>query len=203
MPFLRPLLAQAVIGGMILVTVGGCGQNESREVVVDRHTFRVPGKHLVRGVIPWLPLNQSSGLRFVINPEAIPQEQMIVGIESTQITCQPKTPPIYDMLSSACIGAEDNSTEKFPVAFTPDKVYPEDDPTQWVYRVEDVGGDYRTVATCFALSEGEDGLCRSLNNYKDLVFSVGLRDRDIQRLPGIWEKVHEMLTSWEIEPRSS
>jgi hypothetical protein len=36
-----------------------------------------------------------------------------------------------------------------------------------------------------------------MGDYKDLVYSVGLRDSDVKRLPAIRFKIHEMLSSWE------
>lgn len=202
MPILKRLLAQTVIGAMLMVSLSGCDRS-TREISVDRHTFRVPEKYLVKGSIPWLPTSQHEGLSFIINPEAPPQEQKIVGLGSTQTTCNPQTPPTSNMLSSACAGAEENSSKKPASDFRPEKIRPQDDPTQWAYRVKDVRGNYRTVATCFALSDGKSGLCRSINSYKDLVYSVGLRDSEIQRLPEIWAEVQEMLASWEVGPASN
>ncbi len=197
MPVLKRLLAQTAIGAMVMVSLSGCDRS-TREIAVDHHTFRVPEKHLVKGSIPWLPASQHEGLSFVMNPEASPQEQKIVGLGSTQTTCNPQNPPTSNMLSSACAGAEKSSSKELGGDFRPEKVHPQDDPTQWAYRVRDAAGNYRTVATCFALSDGKSGLCRSINSYKDLVYSVGLRDSEIQHLPEIWAKVREMLASWEV-----
>lgn len=201
MPILSRRRAQAAIGAMVLVSLGGCNQNNTREIVVDRHTFRVPEKHLVKGSIPWLPMSQHEGLSFVINPEAPPQEQKIVGLGATQTTCNPQTPPTSNMLALACAATERNEESQDQDTFAPEKVYPHEGITfQWEYRVKDVGGNYRTVAICTAVRGGKDGLCHSLNNYKDLVYSVGLHDSEMQRLPEIWAKVREMLASWEVGP---
>lgn len=180
-----------------MMSLSGCDRSV-REIAVDHHTFRVPKKHLVTGSIPWLPTSQHEGLSFVINPQAPPQEQKIAGLSSTQATCAPQTLPTSNMLSSACAGAEKNSSEEPEGDFRPEKVHPQDDPTQWAYRVKDAEGNYRTVATCFALSDDKSGFCRSINSYKDLVYSVGLRDSEMQRLPEICAKVREMLSSWEV-----
>lgn len=194
----RSPLAQALVGVIILTSIGGCNRSDTTDVVVDHHTFRVPEKYLLKGSIPWLPVSQSEGLNVVINPEARLQEQMIVGISSTQITCKPKTQPTSDMLSLACAKTGKNSGGQPHEAFNPEKVYPHrDDPTQWEYRQKVAGGNYETVASCYALSDGNTGLCRSISNYKDLVYSVGFREIDIQHLPEVWAKVYEMLSAWD------
>lgn len=189
-----------IAGAAVIMGLGGCNGTGIKAVEIDGHSFRVPEEHLVQGTIPWLPASQSAGLKFVVNPVARSEDQLMFTIESTATTCQPTNPPTSNMLSSACIEAKKNSSVSSVSPFSPEKVHPQDDPTQWAYRVKDAGGNYRTVATCFALSDDKSGLCRSLNNYKDLVYSVGLRDSEIQRLPEIWAKVGEMLASWEVGP---
>lgn len=181
----------------IIVGLNGCDGLHVRTVKVGDHIFQVPESHVVRGGIPWLPLNQSAGLKFVVNPEARPQEQLLVTIESTATTCHPLNPPASNMLSSACVEAERGGEERG--FFNPEKVYRQGDATQWEYQVKAVDGSSRTVATCFAMADDGAGLCRSLGNYKDLVFAVGLRDRDVRRLPEIWKRVRELLASWEVE----
>jgi len=187
----------AIAGAAVIMGLSGCDGTGVRSVEIDGHTFRVPKEHLVQGAIPWLPASQSAGLKFVVNPAARPKEQLMVNMESTTTTCHPKSPPTSDMLSSACGKANENSSATSSGSFNLEKVHPKDDPTQWSYRVKDADGDYRTVATCFALSDNRGGLCQSLSSYKNLVYSVGLRDSEMQRLPEIWAKVEEMLASWE------
>lgn len=195
---MRSPLAQALVGVMILTSIGGCNRSDTRDIIVDHHTFRVPQKYLAKGSIPWLPASQTAGLRFVINPDAIPKEQMLVGIDLTQTTCHPKTQPAPDMLTLACARTEKNSGKQPKEVFKPEKVYPhQDDPTQWEYRQKVSDGNYQTVASCYALSDGTSGLCRSISNYKDLVYSVGFRESEIQNLPEVWAKVHEMLSAWD------
>lgn len=198
MQILRSLLIQTAVGVLVLASLSGCNQSNGREIAVDRHTFRVPEGHLVRGAIPWLPASQHEGFSFVLNPEAPLQEQKIVGLGSTQDTCNPQTAPTSNMLSSVCAGAEENDGEGLRGMFSPEKIHPNGDPTQWAYIIKDTGGNHRTVATCFALSDGKSGLCRSINNYKDLVYSVGFRDSEIQHLPEICGKVNKILLSWEV-----
>lgn len=201
MPILKRLLAQAAMGAMILASLSGCDRGSTREVVVDQHTFRVPDKYLVKGSIPWLPASQQEGLSFVINPDARPQEQKIVGLRSARITCNPQTPPTSNMLSSTCLASKEMNKAEAQKAFAPEKVYPHEGITfQWEYRVKDTDENYRVVASCTSVGGGKEGLCHSLGGYKNLVYSVSLRDSEMQRLPEIWAKVREMLASWEVGP---
>lgn len=194
-PIMRRIKVAAIAGGMMMA-VSGCNGNGGRTVEVDGHVFHVPKEHLVQGTIPWLPVGQSEGLKFVINPGAQLKEQMIVTIESTTTTCHPKTPPTSSQLASACSAAsqEDNSGN-VAQNFALEKVYRNGDPTQWEYRLK---GQGTVIASCYALSDnGEAGLCTSLGHYRGLVYSVGLRDSDVERLPSIREKVNGLLLSWE------
>ena len=179
-----------------MMAVSGCNGNGERAVKIDGHVFHVPKEHLVQGTIPWLPASQSEGLKFVINPGAQPKEQMIVTIESTATTCHPKSPPASSQLASACSAASQGSDSGNVVQnFVLEKVHRDGDLTQWEYRLKDQG---TVVASCYALSDnGEAGLCTSLGHYRGLVYSVGLRDSDVENLPSIREKVNGLLLSWE------
>lgn len=179
-----------------MMAVGGCNGNGGKTVEIDGHIFHVPKEHLVQGTIPWLPASQSEGVKFVINPGAQLKEQMIVTIESTATTCHPKSPPASSQLASACSTAsQGGSSENVAQNFVLEKVHRDGDPTQWEYRLKDEG---TVIASCYALSDnGEAGLCTSLGHYRGLVYSVGLRDSDVERLPSIREKVNGLLLSWE------
>ncbi len=191
----------AIVGVVILMAISGCSGGGVKTVKVDGHVFHVPQEHLVREVIPWLPASQADGLRFVVNPNARPEEQMMVTIELTATTCHPKTSPASNQLASACMAAAQNGgSGEMEQAFIIEKVLRNGDPTQWEYRLKDQSGmgQGTVVASCYSLSDdGKAGLCTSLSTYKDLVYSVGLRDGDIQQLPAIRTKVREMLASWE------
>lgn len=179
-----------------MMTVSGCNVSGGKTVEIDGHVFEVPKEHLVEGTIPWLPASQSEGLKFVINPRAQLKEQMIVTIESIATTCRPKSAPASGQLASACSAAlQGVASEQVGRNFMVEKVHRDGDLTQWEYRLKDDG---TVVASCYALSDaGKAGLCTSLGHYKSLVYSVGLRDSDVQRLPSIREKVHDLLQSWE------
>jgi len=192
---MRRLKIAAIAGGMMMA-VSGCNGNGGKTVEIDGHIFHVPKEHLVQGTIPWLPASQSEGLKFVINPGAQLKEQMIVTIDSTATTCHPKSPPASSQLASACSAAlQGGAGENVAQNFLLEKVHRDGDPTQWEYRLKDKG---TVIASCYALSDnGEAGLCTSLGHYRGLVYSVGLRDSDVERLPSIREKVNGLLLSWE------
>lgn len=191
----------AIYGVVVCVSISGCSGGGVRTVRVDDHVFHVSDKYLVHGTIPWLPVSQSEGLKFIVNPKARPEEQLIVTIESTATTCHPTSQPASSQLGSVCLAVaqkRDSGVEE--QKFTLGKVNRNGDPTQWEYRVADSSGKGpgEVVASCYALSDnGKSGLCTSLSNYNDLVYSVGLRDIDVQHLQTIRAKVREMLTSWE------
>ncbi len=197
----RSFIVRAIVAGVLVSMITGCGDNGTKEVHVDGHMFRVPIKHLVQGTLPWLPAGQSDGLKFVINPSSSPEEQMIVTMESTSTTCNPKTPPVYNQLAIACQAAAERKNNILAgKRFSFEKVNRDGDITQWEYRLkgDDESVQGLMVASCSALSDdGSSGLCTSLHNYNDLVYSINLRDSDIQRLPAIWKQVQEMLASWE------
>lgn len=175
-------------------TLNGCGSGGSATFDVDGHVFRVPNDHLEDGAIPWLPTSQSDGLRFIINPKDKPEAQMTVTIESTRNTCNPKTPPSSTQLASACSGkAEDRASSGGKEL---EKVYNNGDQTQWEYRTNGKG---EVMASCFLLSDNSGGLCTFINRYDNLVYSLRFRDRDIDDLPMIQEKIVDLLSTWEVK----
>lgn len=196
---LRNIGLRSAVGAIILASLGGCDSSDMKDIQIGDHTFRVPEAHLENYHAPWTADNRPGGLRFIVNPDAPLQEQMAVGVDPSQGTCQPSAPPKSNMLEWACKPGQGTGVQT-PGLFNPEKVFDRpDDKTQWGYRVPDGAGGYRHVAGCFALSDGKTGLCRSINSYKDLIYSVGFRDSEIARLPEIWAKVDELLSSWEVE----
>lgn len=190
--------AVGLVSAAALALLGGCdGGDNMKEITVGGHTFRVPRVHLENYYAPWTADGQPAGLRFIVNPDAPLQEQMSVGVDPSQGTCQPSAPPTSNMLEWACKLGPDARLQTAG-AFKPEKVFDRpDDKTHWGYKVPDGAGGYRVVAGCYALSDGKTGLCRSINSYKDLIYSVGFRDSEIARLPEIWAKVDALLSSWE------
>jgi hypothetical protein len=182
-----------------MMAPGGCSDPDTKLIAIDDHVFEVPREHLIEERIPWLPQSEEKGLMFLMNPEAPVREQISVLIESTVVTCNPKTPPVYSQLASACESAERQAGDKQktpPSAL--EKELQNGDPTQWTYRLADKPGDERgdIVANCSAMGDG-DGLCHSLSNYGDLVYTIGLRESDIQHLPAIRERIRKLLSSWK------
>ena len=197
MSLLRMVGLRGMAGGIFLGLLGGWDGGNMEEIKGGGHVFRGPRGDLIKEELPWLPTGQPEHLRFVINPEAPLQEQMSVGVDPSPGTCQPSAPPASNMLEWACKLGQGGSN-RVQGAFKPEKVFDRpDDKTHWGYKVPDGAGGYREVAGCYALSDGKTGLCRSINSYKDLIYSVGFRDEEITRLPEIWTKVDELLSSWE------
>lgn len=176
------------------MSVGGCSNGGPTVVEVDGRVFRVPQKHLVKGAIPWLSASQSDGLKFIVNPQADLDEQMIVTLESRTKTCSPTSKPSSTQLAATCAGAIEVDKEEGQNLVL-QRVHKDGDPTQWEYRSKDHGA---IEASCYALSDNKTGLCTSLSRYKDMVYSVGLRDSDVNRLHSIRRKVSSLLRSWEV-----
>ncbi|WP_202988235.1 hypothetical protein [Sphingopyxis terrae] len=195
---MRLIKILAAAGGMVM-SVGGCTSGEKATIEVHGHVFLIPKEHLVQGVVPWLPASQSEGLKFIINPIAQPEEQMIVTVGSASTTCNPRTPPTSNQLASACAAALQSIDSKSVADhFEMEKIIHDGDHTQWEYRVK---GRNDVIASCYALDDsGSAGLCTSINHYEDLIYSIGLRDSDMRRLPQILAEVDSMLTSWEKKP---
>ena len=189
------------IGILAMITSSGCSDRDRdiEAITIDDHVFDVPRDYLIEERIPWLPQSEEKGLLFHMNPEAPVRERISVLIESTSITCNPKTPPAYGQLASVCEDAEQQAGDIQQTQSSPlEKELWNGDPTQWVYRLADKRGNGRgdIVATCSAMGDG-NGLCHSLSNYGDLVYTIGLRESEIERLPAIRTRVHELLSSWE------
>ena len=193
------ICSKAIVAGVgALMSLTSCSGTGVSVVRVDDHVFHVPQSHMVEGTIPWLPASQAAGLRFVVNPGVRPEEQMMVTMEPSATTCHPKTPPASSQLSTACSAARRKEAGAIPDnSYAVEKVYRSDDPTQWEYRLKgDSGSLGNVVASCYYLSD-EKGLCTSLSNYEDLVYSFGLRDEDIPHLAALHKSIRELLRKWE------
>jgi hypothetical protein len=190
-----------LVGILAMVMSSGCSDRnrDTQAITIDNHVFEVPRDYLIDERIPWLPQSEDKGLLFHMNPEATVRERISVLIESTSITCSSNMAPIYGQLAAVCEATEQKTgniqrTQSSPL----EKQLRNGDPTQWVYRIADNQGNEQgdIVATCSAMGDG-NGLCYSLSNYADLVYRIGLRESEIERLPAIRERIRELLSSWE------
>jgi len=173
----------------------GCSDRETEAITIDDHVFEVPRQYLIEERIFWLPQSEKKGLLFITNPEAPIRERRSVLILSTSSTCSNKTPTVYGQLASVCEAAERQADDILQTQSSPlEKELWNGDPTQWVYRLTDKRGKGRgdIVVACSG-----NGLCFSLSNYADLVYNASLRDSEIERLPAIRKRIHELLSSWE------
>lgn len=196
----QTIKSAAAVGAIVLMSISGCDRRGVKTVEIDGHIFHVPQEHLVRGTIPWLPMSQHDGLMFHINPETPLSDRVSVLIQSTAITCGPGESLGSSPLASACHAAARKEVAEQGGEL--ERAYPYGDPTQWEYRVKDQSDMVQgtVVARCSAMGDG-NGLCRSFSNYGDLVYTMGLRDSEIERLPTIRRTIHDLLSSWE-EPLS-
>lgn len=189
------------VGILAMIMSSGCSDRnrDAQAITIDDHVFDVPSDYLIEERIPWLPQSEKKGLLFHMNPEAPVRERISVLIESTSITCSSRMAPIYGQLATVCEATEQKTDDIQQASSLPlEKELRNGDPTQWVYRIADKQGDGQgdIVATCSAMGDG-NGLCYSLSNYADLVYRIGLRESEIERLPAIRERIRELLSSWE------
>ncbi len=182
----------------ILIAIGGCGWGDFKHVAIDDHEFSVPRNHIVNATIFFLPSSQSDGLTFYVNPNDDPERRIIVGIETTAITCPKGISLGASALASACqsatLGAGHHAADgKAEI----EKVnWNGDDPTQWDYRLAGGPNAGAIVASCFAMKKG-NGLCHYYGIYKNLVYSFNLGDDEIENIPEIKNEIYQLLSSWE------
>jgi len=177
----------------------GCSDSDAEAITVDDHVFNVPREYLIEERIPWLPQSEEKGLLFHTNPKAPVREKISVLVESRSITCRDED--ASTQLARHCANEEglieDGSLDWENVK----KIEPNGDPTQWTYVYESKGRAPVTIASCFAMADGENGLCTVLGSYTDLVYSFRVRDSEIARIPEINNLVTALLSSWDKQER--
>ncbi|HEY4370011.1 MAG TPA: hypothetical protein VGN07_22450 [Steroidobacteraceae bacterium] len=191
---------KVAVGAVLVLGVLGCDPNPTKTITIDGHVFRVPVHNLVWGTIPWLPARQNAGLRFVVDPDVPLPEQSSVLIESSRTLCHPQRVPQSQQFPEACAGRLESVDDDLrTTTFNVRKAYPYGVASQWEYRIssDKQALDGAVVAACFALASGTGGLCQSRGFYNGLVYSVGLRDQDIDRVATLRKRVRALLASWE------
>lgn len=171
--------------------ITGCG-GEMPSKQVGEHTFWVPDRYLIHGSIPWLPPSQSDNLTFTFNPDAPLEEQIVVLVQPAEEICSPSTKPTTNELERACDLSVDSEINNADGKLK--KIFLQGDDTQWHYE-NDSGA---VVASCFAMA-GEDGrgLCSSLGQYGDLIYSFGIQEKAVPRLSALRREIGKLLSEWE------
>lgn len=189
-----------LIGALAMAASSSCSDRDVEAITIDDHVFQVPREYLIEERIPWLPQSQEKGLLFHINPEAPVRDQISVLIESRRITCRHKD--ASKQLARQC-ASEADQVEDSPLNWkSVKKIAPNGDPSQWSYVYESAGGVPITIASCFAMADGEDGLCTVLGSYADLVYSLRVRDSEVTRIAQIKRSVSELLSGWDNQKRT-
>lgn len=180
----------------------GCSDRNVEAITIDEHVLEVPREHLVEERIPWLPQSEEKGLLFHINPEAPVRERISVLIESRRITCR-HADNASEQLARQCASelprVEDEPSNWGNVK----RIDREGDSTQWSYVYENAQGAPVTIASCFAMADGEGGLCTVLGSYADLVYSLRVQDSEVDRIPTIKQSVSELLSTWENQKKTA
>lgn len=183
------------IGIVAMAATGSCSNRDGEVITIDDHIFEVPREYLIEERIPWLPQSEEKGLLFHMNPEAPVRERISVLIESRRVTC--RHADASEQLARQCA---DESLEDDAGTFIWEnvkKVNRDGDPTQWSYVFESAEGAPVTIASCFAMADGEEGLCTVLGSYTDLVYSLRVRDSEVNRIPEIKQSIFELLSAWD------
>jgi hypothetical protein len=179
----------------MILSLSNCSNNEFKEVVVGDHVFNVPNEHLIEERIPWLPQSKEKGLIFYMDSEMPVQNRIIVLVQSRNITCRDEsasTELAYHCNNSA------KHLEDVPINWEKvKKIQAESNSIDWKYVQKNKDGTLLTIASCFAMANGEDGLCTILGSYTDLVYSLGVEDSEISRIPEIKKAVSARLSSWD------
>ena len=188
-------LVRLTIGIFAMMASSGCSDRGTDAITIDDHVFDVPREYLIEERIPWLPQSEEKGLLFNINPGAPVRERISVLVESRRITCRQSD--ASEQLARECAGKSDKIDAE-PINWeSVKKIESDGDTTQWSYVHEEAGTTPITVASCFAMADGDDGLCTVLGSYSDLVYSLGIRDSEVARIPQIKRTVSKLLSEWD------
>jgi hypothetical protein len=166
----------------LLLILSGCGPGT---YTVDGHRFSVPRTNV---------LSSPGGMMFVMNPDASLPAQHIILVETKAIHCPGANKAALSMLASACAAATSRSLANVPRDLRKSFPYP-DYRMEWTYSERSRTGVGRMYAVCSALAKR--GLCHSLNNYDDIVFSLSFRDEEIADLSALTAEVRRKLRRWE------
>lgn len=175
--------------------MSSCSKPPATHVNIGSYDFKIPREHLLQGSIPWLPFEHSGAFRFIANPDDSIESQFIVTVEMSSSICNPASVPESNQLDVICLARNSNASRFHSRGSEYEKVYQQNDPTQWEYKLHDQDV---TVAACYLMSnKQQSGLCTSLGRYNDLVYSVSLRDSNVSDLPSIHRNITNMLYLWE------
>lgn len=183
------------IGILVVMASAGCSDRNFSTITIDDHAFNVPHKYLIEERIPWLPRSEERGLLFHMNPNASIRERISVLIESREITCRQGAASVQ--LARRCADQSDQ-IETEPINWESiKKIETDGDSTQWAYVHEEAGSAPITIASCFAMADGESGLCTVLASYGDLVYTFRVPDSEVARIPQIKRTISELLSAWD------
>lgn len=169
--------------------VAGCGRTDVKRVEVGGHVFGVPEANLMPDRLPFLPASPDASLTALLNPEAPPPERLTVLVEPVAAACKPGA-TLSERLRRACAVAQGHAPQPVPGRLTRRPRFP-DDPTQYDYLGEDGG-----VALSCNASEGGGGSCGMIHAWRDLVWSVDIRESEVPRAEEIRAEIMRRLDEW-------
>lgn len=148
--------------------------------------------------IYWMPF-KSNGFTFILNPERDLPEQMAVELDPVRDACprgftDGDNPDAYLCSKRSLIAPSQQPLS----AENLQKQMGDMGNAVWSYHLHSVDGDHPIVS--FSATSPEDpkgGLCRAIAAYKDLIFSIHVREVNIPRLPILVASVQTTLSKWE------
>lgn len=163
-------------------------------VRVGEHDFSVPRKNLINSQIFWLPQDQSSGLKFTINPDDELIHRIIVLVEDdnhcsnikedSNKICHDDSNDYLGIHTDRVIERKIRESGAFWTYVSTSKIDREDNVI---------------LAECFSIENNSlIGLCESKMNYKDLSVTVHFGDNDFQNLDRIKNDVLNSMEQWEL-----
>jgi hypothetical protein len=187
---LKQKIRLAVSMGCLLCSAVASAQDRAEETVsLGGHVFRIPRKYLA-SPMPWIP---REGFSVFKNPNVPMRKLEIVGVDDSLVACRIFRPE-DNLHSEVCSAANLGNARSFVAQ---DRLLKIDLENHSEYRVSSKSEKHAlTIASCSFYDKKY--ICKSMNNYQNLIYSFIVRDKDIGRLPKIWRSIERRLASWEV-----
>jgi hypothetical protein len=167
---------------------------ETEAIEIDQHRFVVPKDHILPSEVFWFrSLPKTTGLHFLLDPDAPAGAGRAALLESRAATCPPGLDP-RSVRAGACGASLDWPPEygRMEREF----VYRGND-AFWIYTIGADSGRRYVLASCYAHFADTGGTCQSYGRYFNLVYSFSVNDSEIDRLAEYRSRIEALLTSWE------
>jgi hypothetical protein len=174
----------------------------SRSVIqhIGDRAFLVPKKQLFADQLYWMPF-KSNGFSFILNPERELPEQIAVELYSIRDACPRGFTNGDNQGAFLCRKKSLIVSSQTPLpSYDLQKQMGDMGNAVWSYRLHSADGGH-PIVSCSATSPGDakGGLCSAMAAYKDLIFSIHVREVNVPRLPILVASVQATLSKWEAD----